>query len=307
MMVTYKTLLYFYSCIYTASSEVLDVEAPVYSGLELYNVTVTAQLCIETLICVDVPNTTVSNNCQPCLSSPCTNILPQRLNLCQNNYTIVAYAMDSTVQASTVVTGDSDSFVNGLLALSEVANIQSSSSSLLWSPPANRPEDCIAGYEISWVGGSFIHSPSNEDMPSVSFDVLKGNGFPVCQTVDITISPFLPALGVLRNKAANFTGLVIPGMFHQHFSYSKFKGINFDCFTSLCTHTHTYTLGSEGLPGLGYSGAIAVSVIIPSLVTFFLGLVIGTAVTFCCSSLRQHKAELTNEKSKDGEQEQSMI
>ena len=49
------------------------------------------------------------------------------------------------------------------------------------------------GYED---GGNFIHSPSNEDMLSVSFDVLKGNGFPVCQTVDFTISPFLLALGV---------------------------------------------------------------------------------------------------------------
>ena len=126
--------------------------------------------------------------------------------------------MDSTVQASTVVTGDSDSFVNGVPTLSEVVNIQSSSSSLLWSPPSNRPEDCIAGYEISWDGGSFIHSPSNENRPSVTFDVLKGNGFPVCQTVDVTISPFLPALGVLRDKAANVTGLVIPGMFRQHFN-----------------------------------------------------------------------------------------
>ena len=50
------------------------------------------------------------------------------------------------------------------------------------------------GYED---GGNFIHSPSNEDMLSVSFDVLKGNGFPVCQTVDFTISPFLLALGVV--------------------------------------------------------------------------------------------------------------
>ena len=31
---------------YATSSEVLDVEAPVYSGLKLYDITVTAQLCI---------------------------------------------------------------------------------------------------------------------------------------------------------------------------------------------------------------------------------------------------------------------
>ena len=49
-----------------------------------------------------------------------------------------------------------------------------------------------------------MHSPSNENMPSVSFDVLEANGFPVCQIINVTISPFLPALGVIKNKGGSF-------------------------------------------------------------------------------------------------------
>ena len=49
-----------------------------------------------------------------------------------------------------------------------------------------------------------MHSPSNKKMPSVSFDVLEANRFPVCQTINVTISPFLPALGVIKNKGGSF-------------------------------------------------------------------------------------------------------
>ena len=100
----YMNMLYI---IVLTATEVTSVTAPLSPGLTLSDVQVgvatsDAEMCTDTVYCAEIPEANIMNHCVRSR----TISLPQELNLCQRNYTVTVYRMDSTTQVSTMAVGD---------------------------------------------------------------------------------------------------------------------------------------------------------------------------------------------------------
>ena len=88
----YMNMLYMlsYNIIVPTATEVTSVTAPLSPGLTLSYVQVgvatsDAEMCTDTVYCVDVPDAGLMYQCMQSR----TISLPQELNMCQTNYTVV--------------------------------------------------------------------------------------------------------------------------------------------------------------------------------------------------------------------------
>ena len=79
-------------------------------------------------------------------------------------------------------------------------------SPIRWSQELNStsvPSDCVSHFVISWTGSANgSYNTSNASTFSVTPEQLVESGLPVCPSVTLTISPFVPRFGAVTTSAA---------------------------------------------------------------------------------------------------------